>query len=284
MRRPAAIRSLTQPSVQVCAQERSQAATAAASRPPRYHHTSVNGTSLPFCLGISTSSTSGMVRYGGTNAAAVLASERTPPKMAMPACGRANEISRTSARHEAVPPVTSSPIPRRAAAGFSGVSPASFPSAGGTAGRVAIGSESPPGPGVRASKASSSAWIVSAVAGVNSHRATTRSPEESSIRPTADRSCTSSREPESISHSRGPRTPAGATSAEAGSSAISRLFVSTIQPSLNRKWASRSNRPVAKTVSPGANRTGPAQGREPPSGVGIEPAAGGPAVIGAKGP
>ena len=62
VRRPAAIRSLTQASVKVCAQESSQAATAANVRPPRYHQTWLNGTSAPFCLGISTWSTSGIVK------------------------------------------------------------------------------------------------------------------------------------------------------------------------------------------------------------------------------
>jgi hypothetical protein len=61
-RSSAATRSLTHASTHSCAQERIQATTAEITRPPRYHQTSENGTASPAWRGISTRSTSGMVR------------------------------------------------------------------------------------------------------------------------------------------------------------------------------------------------------------------------------
>ena len=187
----------------------------------------------------------------------------------MPAWGFAKEISRKSARQEAQPPVppASSARPRvAAAAGFSSVSSASAAAAGCLTSLRLSGSVSPLGPRSRASKASSSAWMAAALAGVNSQRATVRSPSESSMRPTADRSCTSSRVLASIAHERGPPALPAPPAAKAGSSAITRLLVSTIQPSLNRNSASRSKRPIASTVSSGATTTAPSQGRPSPAG------------------
>jgi hypothetical protein len=103
------------------------------------------------------------------------------------------------------------------------------------------------------------------------------SPRDSSTRPTAERSCTSSRVSASIVHDCGPPPTGAAASAETGSSAMTRLLVSTIQPSLNRSRPSRSNRAAASTVSPAASVTS-GQGRPFPG-----EAAGGAAVEGVAG-
>jgi hypothetical protein len=52
---------------------------------------------------MSTRSTSGIVRYGGTSAATVPASDSPQPSNAMPALGRAKERMRTSDRHDVGP-------------------------------------------------------------------------------------------------------------------------------------------------------------------------------------
>ena len=98
----AVMRSLTQASIHVRPHPREEARTAAAARPIRYGTAVPIATCSPDCCGMSTRSTSGIVRYGGTKLANVVASASTVPIATTRQYGPAKLSTRKSAANDPV--------------------------------------------------------------------------------------------------------------------------------------------------------------------------------------
>ena len=98
----AVMRSLTQASIHVRPHPREEARMAAAARPARYGTAVPIATCSPDCCGMSTLSTSGIVRYGGTRLAKVVASASTVPIATIRQYGPAKLSTRISAANDPV--------------------------------------------------------------------------------------------------------------------------------------------------------------------------------------
>ena len=98
----AVMRSLTQASIHVRPHPREEARMAAAARPARYGRAVPIATCSPDCCGMSTLSTSGIVRYGGTRLANVVARASTVPIATIRQYGPAKLSTRTSAANDPV--------------------------------------------------------------------------------------------------------------------------------------------------------------------------------------
>src|SRR5580698_4333849 len=90
------MRSLTHASVNVRPQPSSQEKNAAPAMARMYHFTIPLSTLAPDSYGISTLFSSGIVRYGDINPAAVLAMASEKPKRIIPNRGRAKRRNRQS--------------------------------------------------------------------------------------------------------------------------------------------------------------------------------------------